>query len=93
MQTERYTLSERPSFKERSKMSTVNTTPDVEQALGQLVSSVKHTKWNLASVEKFLMYALGLVCLIDPSGVVGNTLREVGLGSSAGVLAAMHLKK
>ena len=90
---ERSTLSERPSFKELSNMTTVNTTPDVEQALGQLVSSVKHTKWNLASVEKFLMYALGLVCLIDPSGVVGHTLREVGLGSSAGVLAAMHLRK
>jgi hypothetical protein len=69
-----------------------NPSPTIEQAVDQLVKSVSSQKgFSLKSVEKFLMYALGLVSLIDPSGVLSQVMREVGLGSAAGVLAAMHI--
>lgn len=71
----------------------MSATPNVEQATKELVNAVSHTKWNMRSIEKLLMYALGLVSLIDPSGVLSNVMREVGLGSAAGVIASMHLTK
>lgn len=66
---------------------------NVETAAKDLATAVVHTKWNMASIEKVLMYALGLVSLIDPSGVLSNVMREVGLGSAAAVLTGMHISK
>lgn len=67
------------------------TTPTMGQDLDALLNTVRHGKFNLRTVEKFLYYALGVVALVDPSGVMHGVIREISLGASAFLLGATHV--